>query len=91
MTREDQDLLDFASQWLPYGGARSEDILVNFGMTPAQFKMRIHRILTSAAAAKHIDAHDRENLEVTYSIPRQGGSLRSAVVAGPAERRRVAG
>ncbi|MDV6248057.1 DUF3263 domain-containing protein [Rhodococcus opacus] len=77
MMREDQDLLDFAIRWVPYGGARREDILVNFGMTPAQFRIRIHQILISQAAAKQIDAHDRENLEVTYPLAGQGPSQRS--------------
>ncbi|MFC9833681.1 DUF3263 domain-containing protein [Rhodococcus sp. NPDC127530] len=90
MTRQDQDLLDFASQWLPYGGARREDILVNFGMTPAQFNMRIHRILTFVAARSIAD-HVRENLKATYSIPPKVGSRRGAVAASPAGRSPVAG
>ncbi|MGW5153744.1 DUF3263 domain-containing protein [Rhodococcus koreensis] len=90
MTREDQDLLDFASQWLPYGGARREDILVNFGMTPAQFNMRIHRILTSVAA-RYIAGPDRENLKATYSVPPKECSRRGPVAAGPVGRSPVAG
>lgn len=42
---EDAQILDFARRWLPYGGGSPEDILVEFGMTPARYLDRLGRVL----------------------------------------------
>jgi hypothetical protein len=42
---EDAQILEFARRWLPYGGGSAEDLLVEFGMTPAGYLDRLRRVL----------------------------------------------
>ncbi|EME15373.1 DUF3263 domain-containing protein [Rhodococcus triatomae] len=59
LDREDRHLLDFACRWLPFGGARSGDVLVEFGLTPAGYRARVAGLLSNpeiqAMVPSHID------------------------------------
>ncbi|MDV2477590.1 hypothetical protein F8M49_23375 [Rhodococcus zopfii] len=46
MTAEDQEFIDFAIKWLPFGGG-DEYILPQFGITPNTFYLRLHTLLQS--------------------------------------------
>ena len=46
MTTEEQELIDFATRWLPFGGG-DEYILPQFGVTPYTFYLRLHTLLQS--------------------------------------------
>lgn len=46
MTTEDQEFIDFATKWLPFGGG-DEYILPQFGVTPYTFYLRLHTLLQS--------------------------------------------
>ncbi|MFI2478584.1 DUF3263 domain-containing protein [Nocardia xishanensis] len=49
-TVEDEQNLEYARRWLPYGGGRPEDTLVEFGLTPCGYIARLAAILDSPAA-----------------------------------------
>ncbi|MGW5385723.1 DUF3263 domain-containing protein [Nocardia sp. NPDC003963] len=51
---EDALILEFARRWLPYGGASSGDVLVEFGMTPAGYLARLRRVL-DAPVSRRLD------------------------------------
>jgi hypothetical protein len=40
----DAAILEFARRWSPFGGPRSEDVLIEFGMTPEQYEEHVTRI-----------------------------------------------
>ncbi|KXX56334.1 MAG: hypothetical protein EOP25_02990 [Rhodococcus sp. (in: high G+C Gram-positive bacteria)] len=42
---EAEHLIEFASRWAPYGGATTEEILVNFGMTTRRFIERLWQVI----------------------------------------------
>lgn len=44
MDPHDQELLEFAHRWEPFGGPSTGDILVNFGMTPSRFSARLKEL-----------------------------------------------
>lgn len=46
-----QRLIEFAVIWAPYGGASSEDVLVNFGMTVERFVERLWRLVADIDCA----------------------------------------
>jgi hypothetical protein len=41
----DTAILEFARRWMPFGGPRPEDVLVEFGMTTARYDEHLARIL----------------------------------------------
>jgi hypothetical protein len=43
------DILEFASEWAPYGGNDAE-AFVRFGLTPEEFHRRLSRLLRTPAA-----------------------------------------
>lgn len=45
--------VEFAEQWLPYGGADSYEIFTTFGLTPAQFAQRLLQALDTPAVVHH--------------------------------------
>lgn len=44
-SREAARMIDFATRWMPYGGGPAEDIVVGFGISPAQFFTRLQELL----------------------------------------------
>lgn len=44
---ESSAIVDFALRWLPFGGPRADDILVEFGVNMLTFTQRIEKILVS--------------------------------------------
>lgn len=44
MNTHDHELLEFARRWEPFGGPRTADILVEFGMTPSRFSERLEEL-----------------------------------------------
>lgn len=46
MTDEEQEIIDFAMLWLPYGGPPDEEILVRFGMSEPRFRTRLAAIVS---------------------------------------------
>ncbi|TQC44503.1 DUF3263 domain-containing protein [Rhodococcus sp. WS4] len=44
MNPYDRELLEFARRWEPFGGPSAADILVEFGMTPSRFSMRLKEL-----------------------------------------------
>ena len=44
---ESPAIVDFALRWLPFGGPRADDILVEFGVNMLTFTQRIEKILVS--------------------------------------------
>ncbi|GAA4491714.1 hypothetical protein GCM10023094_56360 [Rhodococcus olei] len=44
MNPHEQELLDFAQRWEPFGGPSAADILVEFGMTPTRFSERLEEL-----------------------------------------------
>ncbi|MFD9664249.1 DUF3263 domain-containing protein [Rhodococcus sp. NPDC059968] len=79
MNLEDKDIVDFARLWIPYGGPRSEDILVKFGMTPSRFYWKLARIVEASGPGflspsekrfvDHRNKHSKLQLEHT-ELPR---------------------
>jgi len=47
ISTEDRVMIDFARRWVPFGGPRAGDILVEYGLTPAVFAERVTRLLTA--------------------------------------------
>ncbi|MDT2006797.1 DUF3263 domain-containing protein [Rhodococcus opacus] len=45
MNREDNELLEFAAQWAPFGGASAGDVFETFGMTLDRYHRRLRQIL----------------------------------------------
>ncbi|WP_342661423.1 hypothetical protein Rruber_05192 (plasmid) [Rhodococcus ruber] len=41
----DKQMVAFAHRWMPYGGTADDEILVEFGLTPTQFYLRVIEIL----------------------------------------------
>ncbi|MFI7524059.1 hypothetical protein [Nocardia salmonicida] len=64
MKRDELDLIDFALIWHPYGGPTSEDLLVVFGLTPHQFRVRVKAILEARGTStdRPLRQHARANL-----------------------------
>lgn len=57
-------LIEFAVIWAPYGGASSEDVLVNFGMTSSRFVECLWQIVEEVDCAP-------ETIEMlTHAYPR---------------------
>lgn len=53
------DILNFASRWIPYGGADSYEIFTTFGLSPVQFARKLRRAADSAEARRRADfSHD---------------------------------
>ncbi|MGW5301366.1 DUF3263 domain-containing protein [Rhodococcus aetherivorans] len=50
VSAEDRIMIDFARRWLPFGGPRQEDILVEFGLTPLVFAERVLKLLDAPRA-----------------------------------------
>lgn len=48
MNPYDEELLEFARRWEPFGGPRAADILVEFGMTPRRFSERLKELRSGA-------------------------------------------
>lgn len=48
MSKEDQECIDFATKWLPFGGG-DEYILPEFGIAPYTFYLRLNALLHSPA------------------------------------------
>ncbi|OZD62181.1 hypothetical protein CH272_11685 [Rhodococcus sp. 05-340-1] len=46
---EEQNVLEFARKWEPYGGADASEILLCFGLDVGSFKARLHHTLTRQA------------------------------------------
>ncbi|MFX0573796.1 DUF3263 domain-containing protein [Nocardia nepalensis] len=49
MNRHEIEVLEFATEWAPYGGNDAE-AFVRFGLPPKEFHMRLLRLLGSPAA-----------------------------------------
>ncbi|MGV9545715.1 DUF3263 domain-containing protein [Nocardia beijingensis] len=49
MTPYENDMLEFATEWAPYGG-NDEEAFVRFGLRPREFHGRLLRLLRSPAA-----------------------------------------
>ncbi|ETT27286.1 DUF3263 domain-containing protein [Rhodococcus aetherivorans] len=49
---EDNRIIEFARRRLPYGGGSPGDLLVEFGMTPADYLIRLGEILDSPVALR---------------------------------------
>ncbi|MET9214652.1 MULTISPECIES: hypothetical protein [Mycobacteriales] len=47
MNSDEQQLIDFALVWQPFGGPPSDEILATFGITEPTFRHRVHRILAT--------------------------------------------
>ncbi len=50
--REERELVEFASLWLPYDGPEKAEIFVRFGISAAQFHQRLHNTLTNHTHAE---------------------------------------
>ncbi|MEU2258195.1 DUF3263 domain-containing protein [Nocardia xishanensis] len=49
MSVYENDLLEFATEWAPYGG-NDEEAYLRFGLTPGEFHRRLIHLLASPAA-----------------------------------------
>lgn len=57
--------IEFASMWVPYGGANEEEILVRFGMTTGEFIGRLWHLVPESSC-------DQEEIRRLASVyPRQ--------------------
>ncbi|MDH6280096.1 hypothetical protein [Prescottella agglutinans] len=45
VSREDHELLAYATAWAPFGGPSAEDLLLRFGMSPSRFRTRVREIV----------------------------------------------
>ncbi|MFI5500719.1 hypothetical protein ACIA5E_16800 [Nocardia asteroides] len=59
MLAEEQGMIDLALVWEPFGGPPSEELLVRFGISPAEFRIRVCRILNSRGS--QVDAPLRQH------------------------------
>lgn len=55
MNREDNELLEFAAQWAPFGGASAGDVFETFGMTLDRYHRRLRQILRARGIHPPID------------------------------------
>ncbi|QDQ90276.1 hypothetical protein FND50_05405 [Rhodococcus sp. WB9] len=76
MTREELDMLDFAVKWAPFGGG-DEHILPEFGVFPAVFYRRLHRLLTHHPTIDDSVKHRLDELCTTKLAPPRPGRKRS--------------
>lgn len=49
----DKQMVAFAHRWMPYGGTADDEILVEFGLTPTQFYLRVIEILEKRDVPGH--------------------------------------
>ncbi|EKT79082.1 hypothetical protein WSS_A29379 [Rhodococcus opacus M213] len=45
LSTEQEDFLNFARMWAPFGGPPREELFVRFGMPPSRFVERLRQIL----------------------------------------------
>ncbi|RYE41161.1 MAG: hypothetical protein EOP24_38060 [Hyphomicrobiales bacterium] len=66
-------MLDFARIWAPYGGARAEDIFVEFGIGRAAFYRHVEKRLRSRTPTQIADEERRQLTYqvVSYTAPRR--------------------
>ena len=57
----DSSMLEFARRWLPFGGPRAGDILVEFGMTITQYELRL-LVLIDSTDSRTMPEADRARL-----------------------------
>lgn len=50
LSSEERRMLELARRWAPYGGVRSSDVLIEYGMSKTQFYTRVRGILHRVAA-----------------------------------------
>ena len=55
MNREDNELLEVAAQWAPFGGASAGDVFETFGMTLDRYHRRLRQILRARGIHPPID------------------------------------
>ncbi|CAG7641117.1 hypothetical protein E143388_08262 [Rhodococcus opacus] len=70
-TRDGSDgwaMVDLALQWLPYGGPRSDDIFVQFGITPAVFARRLLAFIRSLEARTFLSPAERDGLHEIAAV-----------------------
>lgn len=51
--RDDHELLTFSINWLPYGGAPDDEIMVRFGLTRKRYGVRLQRVVDDHCALIH--------------------------------------
>ncbi len=61
-------MVDLALQWLPYGGPRSDDIFVQFGITPAVFARRLLAFIRSLEARTFLSPAERDGLHEIAAV-----------------------
>ena len=66
---EAERLIEFASMWIPFGGATEEEILVHFGMTKRRFIERLWQVLP----ASNCGQDEIRNLASAYRTGGPGG------------------
>ncbi|MCP2280458.1 Protein of unknown function [Nocardia amikacinitolerans] len=49
MSRYENDMLEFAAEWAPFGG-NDDEAFLRFGLCPREFHIRLMRLLGSPAA-----------------------------------------
>lgn len=59
MTSEQNDMIDFVKIWIPFGGPRSEDILIRYGMLPAVFYRRLLELVDDVPESEHSELEQR--------------------------------
>lgn len=55
---ENTRILAFACVWIPFGGARTEDVFVEFGLTPDRYRARLTQALQNPEA-EHLSKSQR--------------------------------
>jgi hypothetical protein len=53
------DLLTFAIRWLPYGGGPDDEVLINFGLTPQDYRQRIRDLVACHRGQIHPSTAER--------------------------------
>ncbi|AII08031.1 hypothetical protein EP51_26745 [Rhodococcus opacus] len=66
---EAEHLIEFASMWVPFGGATEEEILVRFGMSRRRFIERLWQVL----AESNCGQDEIRNLASAYRTGGPGG------------------
>ncbi|MGX7728293.1 hypothetical protein ACWPOB_03365 [Rhodococcus sp. 2H158] len=62
MNSEDRELVQFAVNWAPFGGAPPDEVFVTFGMTVDRYQRRLREILRTARATDSPTASGRADI-----------------------------
>ncbi|WP_342661353.1 hypothetical protein Rruber_05111 (plasmid) [Rhodococcus ruber] len=68
MNSEDRELVQFAVNWAPFGGAPPDEVFVAFGMTVDRYQHRLREILRTAQETDTPTSSGRSDIGVGVAM-----------------------